>query len=77
MVFLLMYTVKKICWEIKVPVLRVFMHKQYLKIQSHLCWKLEVRVPKNHSDNRKIIAAAWLKFIVLHVINFSGSCTEN
>ena len=49
---------KKNRLKITVQVLEVFMHKQSLKIQTHLCWKFKVnRVPKNNSDNRKIIAA--------------------
>ena len=31
-----------------VPVLEVFMYKESLKIQTHLCRKFEVRVPKKH-----------------------------
>ena len=58
------YTVKKICLKITVPVLEVFRYKQCLKIQTYLCRKFQVsRVPENNSDNRKITAAVYLKFI--------------
>ena len=40
---------KKICLKITVPVLKVFMHKQSLKIRTHLCWEFEVRVLENKS----------------------------
>ena len=51
------YTVKKISLKVRVPVLKVFMHEQFLKIQTDLFWKFEMRIPKNISDNRKITAA--------------------
>ena len=37
--------------------LQVLMHEQSLKIPTHLCWKVKVRVSKNSSDNREITAA--------------------
>ena len=42
-----------------VMVLEVFMHNQSLKIQTHLCWKFEVRVRVKIS-NGKILE--WLIF---------------
>ena len=48
---------KKSCLKITVLVLEVFMHKQSLKIYTHLCWRFKVSVPKINSDNRKITAA--------------------
>ena len=47
----------KICFKMTVPVLSVFLHKQSLKIQTHLCSKFEVSVPKSNSDNGKPTAA--------------------
>ena len=47
-------------------------NEQSLKIQTHLCQKLEVRVPKNNSNNDIITAVVYLKFNI-RVINFLGS----
>ena len=46
---------KKIYSKITVLVFEVFMHKQSVKIQKHLCWKFKVRVLKKNSDNPEII----------------------
>ena len=46
----------KICLKITVLVLESFMHKQSLKIRTHLCWKFNGGL-KNNSDNRRITAA--------------------